>query len=467
VPNAIASNLPALLSTAAPSLAEQRFALVVVVVSTVGFAAAAPFARQPLPPQPAFIGLYQSSLALNDLLTAALLFGQYQLLRTQAMRLLASAYLFTALLAIVHALSFPGLLAPEGLLGAGTQTTAWLYMLWHGAFPLAVIGYGLLSRREPGPVSADVRSGAAIAACVLAVCVLVIAAVTLTTTGAGLLPPIMVGHRYAPAMVAVVACVWGASVLAVGVLWRYRQRSVLDLWLLVVMCAWVFDIGLSAVLNGGRFDLGFYVGRLYGLLASCLVLLMLLAQTLRLHAQLARAHDALREMAERDGLTGLFNRRRLDEALRTELLRAARERQPLSLLLVDVDHFKRFNDTHGHVAGDACLRAVARQMGRAVGRPGDVVARFGGEEFAVLLPATDAAGALQVGEHLRRYVASGEPGDLRRVTVSVGVATMWPDACTAAEQLVDAADRAPYAAKAAGRDRVAPASANVLSSLAA
>ncbi|HEX3062544.1 MAG TPA: ATP-binding protein, partial [Usitatibacter sp.] len=113
----------------------------------------------------------------------------------------------------------------------------------------------------------------------------------LATAGSTLLPPIMSGNRYTPSMVAVVATVWIASVVALVQVWRRRTREALDLWLMVVMCAWIFDIALSAVLNQGRFDLGFYAGRLYGLVAANVVLLMLVAENARMHRVLARERD--------------------------------------------------------------------------------------------------------------------------------------------------------------------------------
>src|SRR5207302_3832723 len=114
------------------------------------FACAAYFAAVPLTPIPAFVASYQFALALNDLITATLLFAQFSLLRSRALLLLASAYLFTAVAAIIHSLTFPGLFAPSGLLGAGPQTTAWLYMVWHGGFPLLVLGYALLKDIDGG-----------------------------------------------------------------------------------------------------------------------------------------------------------------------------------------------------------------------------------------------------------------------------------------------------------------------------
>ena len=130
--NIFLSNMPATRRDRMPALA-------VVIVSAMLFVAAVPFAGVPLTPIPAFIASYQSALAINDLITAVLLFSQFAVSRSRALLLLASGYLFTAMAAIVHALTFPGLFAPGGLLGAGTQTTVWLYMIWHGAFPLLVL----------------------------------------------------------------------------------------------------------------------------------------------------------------------------------------------------------------------------------------------------------------------------------------------------------------------------------------
>src|SRR5215471_19481414 len=149
-----------------PRRFDRRLAVAVVAASLAIFAAAAPFARVQLPAVWAFVPSYQSALAINDLITAILLYAQFPTFRSRGLLLLAGGYLFTALMAVVHALTFPGLFAPGGLLGAGPQTTAWLYMAWHGGFPLLVTGYGLADR-DPGPVQRS--AGAAIALCVVAV----------------------------------------------------------------------------------------------------------------------------------------------------------------------------------------------------------------------------------------------------------------------------------------------------------
>ena len=282
----------AFLATMQPDRGQRRIALAVFAVSLAFFLAAVPFAKVQLAPVTAFIPVYQSALVVSDLITAILLYGQFRILRSRGLAILASGYLFTAFIAIAHALTFPGLFAPSGLLGAGPQSTAWLYMFWHVGFPLFVIAYAL-AKDQPGARSSG--TGMTVGAGVGAAFLLVAAAVLLATKGQALLPAIMVGNRYSPSMIVVVSSTWAFSLLALFILWRHRPRSVIDLWLMVVMCAWLFDIALSAVLNQGRFDLGFYAGRIYGLLAATFVLMMLLLENSVLYARLVESNARARE----------------------------------------------------------------------------------------------------------------------------------------------------------------------------
>ena len=166
-------------------------------------------------------------------------------------------------------------------------------------------------------------------------------------------------------------------------------------------------------------------------------------------------HENLLSSALRDGLTRLFNKRYLMDRLDSELKFAQRHETSLSLLMLDIDHFKKVNDTHGHLAGDAVLASLAAVLTRAV-RNEDVVARFGGEEFAIILRAIGIEPALQMGERLRRSVelsvAHCAAGDLK-TTVSVGVAGFPSTPAQTPEQLVEAADQALYRAKREGRNR--------------
>lgn len=266
---------------------DKRLIVAVIVASLVVFAAAAPFAQVQLPRIEAFIPAYQSALVLAELVTAALIFGQYLLTRRRALRMLGSGYLFSGALATAHALSFPGLLAPSGVIGGGPQTTAWLYMFWHAGFSWFVLGYAR-STLAPPPA---LRPGTVVAAAATATLALVVALTLLATAAHDALPAIMAGNREMATMKYVVAVLWGGGVVALVALWRRRPHSVLDGWLVVVMVAFLVSVALAAVLNAGRFDFGFYAGRVYGLLAGSILLVVLLLENNALYVRLAEAYD--------------------------------------------------------------------------------------------------------------------------------------------------------------------------------
>jgi PAS domain S-box-containing protein len=292
------------LSTLPATQRDRAAAVVAVGVSSVLFALAVPYAAVPLTPVPAFVASYQSALAVNDLITAVLLFSQFGILRSRALLLLASGYLFTAAAAFVHALTFPGLFAPAGLLNAGPQTTVWLYMIWHGGFPLLVLGYALLKDKEGG---AKIRGSTttAILGSVIAVSVAISALTWVVTARHHILPTLLSEGHYTATLIGVVSVAWLLSFAALLALWFRRPHSVIDVWLMVVMCAWLFDIALSSIVNAARFDLGFYAGRLYGLCAASFVLAVLLIDNVALQAQLSRLLEAVRRQAasDRDRLT--------------------------------------------------------------------------------------------------------------------------------------------------------------------
>ncbi|WP_343639551.1 response regulator [Roseateles sp.] len=265
-----------------------------------------PFAKVQLPAVAAFIPAYEAALILNDLITAALLYGQWRITRLPALSVLASGYLFTATITIGHALSFPGVFAPDGAIGAGPQTTAWLYMAWHGGFPLFVIAYAWMRRRAPPVIAGGIDSPwkegqerqerrVALVATGIALG-LGVGLTVLATAGHDWLPAIMDGNRYTPAMIVAVGTVWAVCIAGLAALLsRRREASVLDLGLRVVLVAWLCDIALSAMLNGGRYDLGFYAGRIYGLIACGAVLVELLLENAVLYARLAQTHGRERE----------------------------------------------------------------------------------------------------------------------------------------------------------------------------
>ncbi|MGA2577926.1 MAG: diguanylate cyclase [Bryobacteraceae bacterium] len=175
--------------------------------------------------------------------------------------------------------------------------------------------------------------------------------------------------------------------------------------------------------------------------------------------QLRLVNERLTELSTRDPLTHAFNRRQFDKVLESEMQRGVRSGLPLSLVMVDIDHFKSLNDVYGHQKGDDCLIQVVRALQATVHRSGDLVARYGGEEFVAILPETDREGALQIAESMRAAVASlAIPHPVSRiaafVTISAGVTTSEPTAEASAVRIIDTADRALYEAKRLGRNRV-------------
>ena len=184
------------------------------------------------------------------------------------------------------------------------------------------------------------------------------------------------------------------------------------------------------------------------------------AELTQLRLALETANQRLKRLVAVDALTGIANRRHFDRALDRELRRARREKLPLSLIFLDLDEFKRFNDTYGHARGDEVLRVVAHTLDETFRRGGDLVARYGGEEFAVVLPGVDARRAALYAERLRRRIwrlalAYEASNVADRVTISGGVATVPPETIASADDLLRAADKALYRAKCQGRNRIA------------
>jgi len=281
-------------------------ALSLLCICALLFACAVPFAKEPLGQLWPFIPAYEAALVVTDLITFVLLLGQFRLTRSRALLVLACGYLFTASITTLHALTYPGVFSPAGLLGAGRHTTAWIYMFWHGGFPLYVLAYALLrgSRREALPhgrsplLASLAGSGLALLAAGLAV--------AWTTLGQDSLPALMTDqHSYLSSLTLVVSTVWLICLVTLGTLiWQRRPLTVLDLWLVVVMAVWLLDVGLSALFNAARFDLGFYAGRIFGLMGASFVLGRLLLESNVLYTKLAHAHDRMRRRsAELNALT--------------------------------------------------------------------------------------------------------------------------------------------------------------------
>lgn len=285
------------LSDLLASPGDWRRAMAVVLVLAMVFAATAPYAKAPLPAVWGFIPTYQAALVVIESVTAVMLFGEFRYVGAASLLALGAGYLFSAFMAAAHALSFPGLFAPTGIIGDGSQTTAWLYFFWHAGFPVFLMAYARLGERRVPLVVAPRRRRAALAWTCAGVTAAVLASAWLAARHTGALPVLMQGDVDDSAKVVVATATWMLGVLALIVLGARRRHTVLDVWCMVVACVWVFEVALAAVLNGARFDVGFYAGRIYGLLAGSFVLCVLLLEHSRLFARLLAAHG--RERSER------------------------------------------------------------------------------------------------------------------------------------------------------------------------
>ncbi|SRR5579884_3315382 len=280
-----------LLGATPPGPTERVVATLAIIFSFATVAAVAPFARMHFPEVSAFIPLYQGALLVIDLITATILYSQFVQSRWAAFLILASAYLFDGLMIVPHTLTFPGLFTASGLLGAGPQTTAWLFLFWHGGFAAFILAYAILREIDGLHIRAVL---AALVASIIVVGVLVTGLSMLATVGHDALPTVMRGNDYTLVVrkgISPAVCL--LTVCGLAALWSRRNRSILDLWLVVVLATWLCDVLLGAVVGSSRFDLGFYAGRAFGLLSSCFLLVTLLVEVVRLQSELVKSEQAI------------------------------------------------------------------------------------------------------------------------------------------------------------------------------
>jgi len=279
-------DFPVLLSALPAPASQRRAALAVSLLLILMLVATAPFARVPWIAFPAFVPVQKTLMLVADLVTAALLFGQSSIERARTLTILAAGYLFTALITIPHMLTFPGVFSESGLLSAGPQSAAWLYIAWHGGLPVAAIAFALRRRNvttSPLDEAGRVSIWMAVLAAVAAVAIITV----IVTVGHSWLPSLIEGGRFTATSEVVVGLLLLLPLAALLML--VRRPSVLDVWLAVVMLAWFCTINVGAFLSGGRFDIGWYVGLLFDSLTSIFVLLVLLHETTALYARQFRS----------------------------------------------------------------------------------------------------------------------------------------------------------------------------------
>jgi signal transduction histidine kinase len=276
-----------------PTARQSRSAVAIAAVALIAFAAVAPFAGRPLAELNAFFPSLDAIVFVTDLITSALLFAQFSISRSRSLLILASGYLFTALIVIPHALTFSGAFSPTGLLGAGIQTGSWLFIFWHLGFAVALLAYAVLSAGKRAKFISEASTLPAIGWSVASVFGLVCGFTWLATAGATLLPPIILDRTHiSPLVIYPISFTMLISAAGLAVLLA-RRPSVLDQWLMVVALVFILELAFSGLLPAVRFSAGFYAGRVFSLVTSSIVLIVVLAETTWLYARLAHSNALL------------------------------------------------------------------------------------------------------------------------------------------------------------------------------
>ena len=426
------------------------FASVGFVIVTV---AAAIYGRGPGPTIVAFIPICATLWAAAEALTAFFLFAQFHVAGKLSLAFVATAYLFTALLTMPYLYAFPGVFSNADPTLGDLQTSVWIWAVWHCTFPL-IIGIAHLvdptldrravPRDSIGPILPLVVAGAT------AFAVLVSFAIWVSRDRLMVLviPGGHVTHDYTTYVAPViVACNIAACAIVSA---RLRKPTPLQMWVAFALLVSALD-GLLDATGPAGYSIAWYVAKLLSLSAASAVLAMLLVE-------ISTSYRRLSDVATIDPLTGLQNRRTLDADIDSIIVRERREHHGLGMLVLDLDKFKHFNDSYGHAVGDDVLRIVAAVLPCCVYRANDVIARYGGEKFVMVLPNTSLPGARIVAERVRSAIAACQiplpDGSTASITTSIGVAYAPHTVDASTNDLFASADRALYLAKARGRNRV-------------
>ncbi len=400
---------------------------------------------------PAIIPIVGTLVTCADFLTAYLMFSQYISNRYLPLGILGAAYVSSGILAVAGVALFPGIVAHP--MRDEFDLTMWLRVAQAVIFALVTLGYLWAEKRFPARGSeygerpsylVPIIVGTALATLVV-VAILVLRLESLPRLAFGSFAIAGLRSGVWEPVVALLVVTLGATLIVT------RAQSVTQLWLMVALLALCCS-AISQLFAHSRVGIVWYVSLADTVVTATAILTTFLGE---IHSM----YDRLTKMATIDGLTGVGNRRMFEDRMESAYRHAIRHESALAIIMIDVDFFKRYNDCYGHLAGDDCLRSVASAARLSLTRSLDTIVRYGGEEFAIILPETSARGAEVVAERVRHRVAwlelehRGSPV-APIVTVSVGVTSLEPGAGETTAELIARADAALYRAKADGRNRV-------------
>ncbi|MDN0075240.1 sensor domain-containing diguanylate cyclase [Crenobacter sp. SG2303] len=445
--------------TAAPTRLSRLTAGSVATLMTIAAAAIFPYASAQAPKVPVLFPVFATALAVNNSIIAYLITLQFYLTRRTTVGLLGSAFGYSALMAAMQVATSPGVFSEVGYLGSRSHVGVWMWITRLCGFPLLIVLAMLLLKLSPNHTVPKRHLNWALGGFVFGPAVVTLALDRfLFIEGTRL--PLLISPSGSYATLAyggvgfMMVMAWVAALTSI--LWVTRLRHSFYGWLALGSYSYILYL-LVNFAGAARFTVGWYTSRFFELSAAAIILGALLYEVLKMQQRLRSSYLHAYEESIRDGLTGLFSRRYFDTALSREVASQRRHGRPFSLLMVDIDFFKQYNDRHGHLAGDRCIRKIARCLASQL-REGDVVARFGGEEFVAILPNTDEDTALKIAERFRCAVMAlqlaRDRNDKGNVTVSAGLYTCRSEAAMTPEQMLAQADAALYRAKHAGRNRV-------------
>ncbi|WP_159075921.1 sensor domain-containing diguanylate cyclase [Microvirgula aerodenitrificans] len=433
-------------------------------VMTVVALALLPYADLPAERVALLVPVFSSVQATLNAVIAYLVVLQFYADRKYPTALISIGFAFSALLSAIQIVSLPGVFTEGGNFERFAPIAIWLWVARLSGHALLILLAMLVLKGRPALLASERSVGYQTAVFAIMPVVLAVMVYAFLGYNRDLLPGLMdasgsySGLAHGRAGYFMLAC-WTLALL--GILLVTRLQRGFDCWLAFSAYSYILYLIVNFT-SASRFTIGWYTSRFFELAAAATLLGALLFEVLRMQQRLKKLYSNAYQASIRDGLTGLYSRRYFDTALARELAAAERSRRPLSLLMVDIDYFKQYNDTHGHLAGDDCIRRVAASLLDGF-RGSDIVARYGGEEFVVILPDTGRELACQTAERLRSQIMalgipSVRPADANEpvVTVSIGLSHQPPGAepRKTMQTLIGEADDALYKAKRQGRNRV-------------
>lgn len=396
-----------------------------------------------------FIPMLMTVCLVAELLTGLLLLARFRVTGFLPFLPIGAAYLFTGTLILAYVFSFPGVLTSSS---SWHQPAIWFWTIWHLTFALTVFAYTFVDPTLCMQISAQSHASRLLRRGLHAAFWSAVACIIVVVVERNHLPILIGGNSFAPLFTSGIAPVVALVCFAVAgrLYYTTRAKQAFELWIMVALIV----SGLDATINAtaaGRFTLGWYLAKVETLTTASVVLVMLLNEVNALYGRISNSANV-------DELTGLANRRAFQFNCQIALNHAQRRRSGASILMIDVDHFKKYNDHYGHAQGDECLKMISEALRRCVARATDCVARLGGEEFVALLPETALAAAVLVAERLRTDIqALGIPHEgvssSSTVSVSIGITSTDDFASVGVAELLKAADASLYQAKRAGRNR--------------